>query len=61
MSKEIERSVEVVGGYMADQAKQLMRIASPTDKEIAEKLMRALRDPSKVAAFIGLENVARTA
>ena len=49
-----QKSIEIVGRTLSRDALLLSRVAAPAVAEIARKLVAALRDPTRVALFLGL-------
>jgi hypothetical protein len=45
--------IVVVGRALSRDAVLLARVAAPDDAEIARRIARALKDPARVAQFIG--------
>lgn len=49
-----QTSIEIVGRALSRDALLLSRVAAPADAEIARQFVSALRDPKRVALFLGL-------
>ena len=49
-----QTSIKIVGRALSRDALLLSRVAAPADAEIARKMVAALRDPKRVALFLGL-------